>query len=40
MAPKHLMTRRSQVQAFAYDKSVKERLWELSEKETGFDWKL
>ena len=25
---------------FAYDKATTERLWELSETETGFDWKL
>ena len=28
------------LEAFAYDKPVMTRLWDLSEKETGFDWKL
>ena len=28
------------LEPFAYDKPVTERLWRLSEKETGFDWKL
>ena len=28
------------LEPFAYDKPVMERLWNLSEKETGFDWKL
>jgi NAD(P)-dependent dehydrogenase (short-subunit alcohol dehydrogenase family) len=28
------------LEPFAYDKPVMERLWSLSEKETGFDWKL
>ncbi|WP_040493125.1 SDR family oxidoreductase [Ilumatobacter nonamiensis] len=28
------------LEPFAYDKATTERLWELSEKETGFDWKL
>ncbi|MFW2334340.1 SDR family oxidoreductase [Ilumatobacter sp.] len=28
------------LEPFAYDKPVMERLWELSEKQTGFDWKL
>ncbi len=28
------------LEPFAYDKPVMERLWDLSEKETGFDWNL
>ncbi len=28
------------LEPFAYDKPVMERLWTLSEKQTGFDWKL
>ena len=28
------------LEPFAYDKLVMERLWDLSERETGFDWKL
>ena len=28
------------LEPFAYDKSVMKQLWELSETETGFDWKL
>ena len=28
------------LEPFAYDKPVMERLWNLSEKETSFDWKL
>ncbi len=28
------------LEPFAYDKPTMERLWELSETETGFDWKL
>ena len=28
------------LEPFAYDKPVMERLWNLSEKATGFDWKL
>ena len=28
------------LEPFAYDKSVMERLWSLSERETGFDWKF
>lgn len=28
------------LEPFAYDKPIMERLWELSETETGFDWKL
>ncbi len=28
------------LEPFAYEKPVMERLWSLSEKETGFDWKL
>ncbi|NNF54281.1 MAG: oxidoreductase, partial [Acidimicrobiales bacterium] len=28
------------LEPFAYEKPVMERLWELSEKETGYTWKL
>ncbi len=28
------------LESFAFEKSVMERLWSMSEKETGFDWKL
>jgi NAD(P)-dependent dehydrogenase (short-subunit alcohol dehydrogenase family) len=28
------------LEPYAYEKPVMERLWELSEKETGFEWKL
>jgi len=28
------------LEPYAYDKAVMERLWELSEEETGFQWKL
>ena len=31
---------RGTLEPFAYDKAVMERLWELSEKETGVDWGL
>ncbi|NNC79064.1 MAG: SDR family oxidoreductase [Acidimicrobiales bacterium] len=32
--------RKGTLEPYAYDKKVMERLWNLSEKETGFDWKL